>query len=108
MKRNWIFFLLINLAFVIPMSAQVTTPPKGKKLDAQQKEQVQIDEQLATQYFREQEYEKARDLYEKLYEKGYREVSWVTDALSNYMPFLPTIQNSISTFSSYFKGACIF
>ena len=69
MKRNWIFFLLINLAFVIPMSAQVTTPPKGKKLDAQQKEQVQIDEQLATQYFREQEYEKARDLYEKLYEK---------------------------------------
>ena len=33
-----------------------------------------------------------------LYEKGYREVSWVTDALSNYMPFLPTIQNSISTY----------
>lgn len=33
-----------------------------------------------------------------LYEDGYREVSWVTDALSNYMPFLPTIQESIDTY----------
>ena len=33
-----------------------------------------------------------------LYEEGYREVSWVTDALSSYMPFLPTIQKSIDTY----------
>lgn len=33
-----------------------------------------------------------------LYEDGYREVSWVTDALSTYMPFLPTIQESIDTY----------
>ena len=69
MKRHWIIFLLINLAFVIPMSAQINVPPNGKKLNAQQKEQIQIDDQLASQYFREQEYDKARDLYEKIYQK---------------------------------------
>ena len=36
-----------------------------------------------------------------LYEDGYREVSWITDALSSYMPFLPTIQNSIT---KYYPG----
>ena len=69
MKKHWIFFLLINLAFVVHTMAQITTPPKGKKKDAQQNEQIQIDEQLASQYFREQDYEKACDLYEKLYGK---------------------------------------
>ncbi len=33
-----------------------------------------------------------------LYENGYRETSWVTNSLSSYMPFLPTIQNSIDTY----------
>ena len=69
MKKHWFFVLLINLTFVAHTMAQITTPPKGKKLDAQQKEQIQIDDQLASQYFREQEYEKARDLYEKIYQK---------------------------------------
>ena len=69
MKRRWIFFLLIHLAFIVQMNAQVTVPPKGKKVDAKQKEQIQIDDQLASQYFREQDYEKARDLYESIYEK---------------------------------------
>jgi tetratricopeptide (TPR) repeat protein len=69
MKRLWIFFLLISFAFIIPMRAQVTVPPKGKKVDAQQKEQIQIDEKLASQYYREQDYEKARDMYKKIYEK---------------------------------------
>ena len=36
-----------------------------------------------------------------LYEDGYREVSWVTDALSQYMPFIPTIQASID---KYYPG----
>ncbi|MBQ4465579.1 MAG: glycoside hydrolase family 44 protein, partial [Oscillospiraceae bacterium] len=36
-----------------------------------------------------------------LYEDGYREVSWVTDALSQYMPFIPTIQKSID---KYYPG----
>ena len=69
MKKRWIFFLFISFAFVAQTMAQISTPPKGKKLDAQQKEQVQIDEQLASQYYREQDYEKARDLYEKIYAK---------------------------------------
>ena len=69
MKRHWIFILLINLAFVVPMNAQINVPPKGKKVDAKQKDQIQIDEQLASQFYREQDYEKAGELYEKLYQK---------------------------------------
>ena len=70
MKHRWILVFLINVAFVLSVSGQVDMPPKGKKLDARQKEQIQIDDQLATQYYREQDYEKARDLYAKLYEKS--------------------------------------
>lgn len=36
-----------------------------------------------------------------LYEDGFREKSWLTDTLSQYMPFLPTIQNSID---KYYPG----
>ena len=70
MKKHWFFFLLMNLIFIIQMSAQITVPPKGKKVEAKQKEQIQIDEQLASQYYRDQDYEKARDLYGKIYEKS--------------------------------------
>ena len=69
MKRHWIFFLLLTLAFIVPMNAQISVPPKGKKVDAKQKDQIQIDEQLAAQLFREQDYEKSVELYEKLYER---------------------------------------
>ena len=69
MRQHWFFIILIIMALVLPTSAQVTTPPKGKSFDAQQKEQIQIDDQLASQYFREQDYEKARDLYANLYQK---------------------------------------
>jgi len=70
MKIHRFFSLLVVLAFMSQLNAQnITITPKNKKLDAQQKEQIAIDEQLASQYFREQEYEKARDLYEKIYEK---------------------------------------
>ena len=61
--------MLMNLAFIVQMNAQVTVPPKGKKVDAKQKEQIQIDEQLASQYYREQDYEQDRDLYKKIFEK---------------------------------------
>ena len=40
-------------------------------MDAQQKEQIQIDEQLASQSYRDQDYEKARDLYLQLFEKTF-------------------------------------
>lgn len=69
MNKRWIFFLIVNL-FLLHANAQITTPPRGKRIDAQQKEQIQIDEQLAGQYFREHDYEKARDLYRVLYEKA--------------------------------------
>ena len=69
MRSRWIIIFILNLALILPLRAQVTTPPKGRKVDAQQKEQIQIDDQLASQHFREHEYEEARALYASLYQK---------------------------------------
>lgn len=60
MSHRWFLIVLIQLAFLFPTSAQN---------NARQKEQYQIDEQLASQYYRDQDYENARDIYSKLYEK---------------------------------------
>ena len=67
MSPRWICLFLINIALVFQVSAQITTPPKGKRINEQQKEQIQIDDQLAGRYFREQDYEKAQEIYKKLY-----------------------------------------
>ncbi len=69
MKRIRIISLLFSIVFALQANAQIEKTPKGKRLDAQQKEQVQIDEQLANQFFRDQEYEQAKDLFWKLYDK---------------------------------------
>ena len=69
MNRRNLIALLICMVFFIQANAQIEKVPKGKRLDAQKKEQIQIDEQLASQYFRDQDYEKARDLYLKLFDK---------------------------------------
>ena len=70
MRLRQLFILLICAVFVLPTYGQIDMPPKGKKTDARQKEQYQIDEQLANQYYQEQDYEKARDLYRQLYKKS--------------------------------------
>ncbi len=69
MTRSFAILSFIFMGFVLQVNAQIDTAPKGKRMNAQLKEQVQIDEQLASQYYREQEYELARDLYKKLYDK---------------------------------------
>lgn len=67
MKPRWIHIILLFL-LALQVNAQVTTTPKGKKQKADPNwEQRQIDEQLAGQYFREQDYEEAQDIYKKLY-----------------------------------------
>ena len=67
MKLRWIHITVL-LLMALQVSAQITTPPKGKKQKADPNwEQRQIDEQLAGQYFRDQDYEKAREIYKKLY-----------------------------------------
>lgn len=59
-------FVLLLLA--LQANAQISTPPKGKKQKADPNwEQRQIDEQLAAQYYRDQDYEKAQEIYKKLY-----------------------------------------
>ena len=67
--RRRILYILLLLAITAPLCAQITTPTKGRKQNTQQREQIQIDEQLASQYYREQNYEDAFALYKKLYEK---------------------------------------
>ena len=69
MKLRWLFFFLINAAFLLQVSGQGGTTSQKEK-EARQKEQFQIDEQLASQYYRDQDFEKARDIYERLYEKS--------------------------------------
>ena len=67
MKPRWIHIIVL-LFLALQVDAQITTPPKGKKQKADPNwEQRQIDEQLAGQYFREQDYEKAQEIYKKLY-----------------------------------------
>ena len=67
MKPRWIHIIVL-LFLALQVNAQIITPPKGKKQKADPNwEQRQIDEQLAGQYFREQDYEKALDIYKKLY-----------------------------------------
>ena len=70
MNHRWVFLLLINMLFALQVSAQVDLPSREKKNKKQKDEQMLIDEQLASNYFRQQDYENARDLYKKLYEKS--------------------------------------
>ena len=67
MKLRW-FHIVVLLLLALQVDAQISTPPKGKKHKADPNwEQRQIDEQLANQYYREQDYEKAQEIYKKLY-----------------------------------------
>ena len=68
MRLRWLFIILINTAFLLQVSGQAVITPKKAK-EERQKEQYQIDEQLASQYFRDQDFEKARDIYKQLFEK---------------------------------------
>ena len=69
MRQRWFLIFFLSFAFILQVDAQISTPPKGKKVDAKQNDQIQIDDQLASQYFREHEFDKARDLYASLYQK---------------------------------------
>ena len=69
MNLRSIIVFLVSMTFLVQANAQIEKVPKGKRMNAQQKEQLQIDEQLASQYYRDQDYEQARDLYWSLYDK---------------------------------------
>jgi predicted Zn-dependent protease len=65
-----IFWLVLLLAFSCPLKAQIGRVSDDKKQRQNPKnEQWLIDEQLASQYLKNQEFEKAKDLYKQLYEK---------------------------------------
>ena len=69
MRQCWLFIFLFSFAFLFQANAQIDTPPKGKKIDVRQKDQIQIDDQLANQHYRNHEYDQARDIYASLYKK---------------------------------------
>ena len=63
-------WLLLFLTLVAPLKAQfVTTPDDKKQRQNPKNEQRLIDEQLANEYFRNHEYDKAKDLFKQLFEK---------------------------------------
>ena len=62
-----LLFLLFFTSWVTAQSLDRDSKKKQKL--SQQDEQRLIDEQLASQYFKEQDYQNARDLYQKLYKK---------------------------------------
>ena len=64
-----ILHILLLLAITSTLCAQISKPTKGRKQDPAQREQIQIDEQLAMQHYREQNYEEALALYKDLYGK---------------------------------------
>lgn len=69
MKRRFLIPFLFLLAFSPCVNAQhSSSAAEGKKMGLRD-EQRQLDEQLASQCFAQQEYDKAKDLYEKLYHK---------------------------------------
>ena len=64
------FWLFLLLAFATPMKAQIDRISDDKRQRQNPKnDQRAIDEQLANQYFREHEYEKAKEIYKRLFEK---------------------------------------
>ena len=63
-------FLFLCLAFAFPVCAQnVRSADEEKKKMELKDEQRMVDEQLASRSFANQEYEKAGELYERLYQK---------------------------------------
>jgi len=67
--RLRLLHILVLLLATLCVCGQDLTPKKEKK-KKQQDEQTMIDERLANQYYLEQNYEKAKELYKNLYEKS--------------------------------------
>ena len=61
--------LFLCLLFALQVNAQVSSAAEEKKKKESRNEQRQIDEQLASKCFANQEYDKAEELYKKLYQK---------------------------------------
>jgi len=64
MKR--VFIHIIILIFFIPVIAQAQVTP-AKQQQVKKAQQINTEERLASQYYRNKEYDKAAELYEKLY-----------------------------------------
>ena len=63
--------IAVLLAFAIPMQAQITRLPDEKRQKQNPKnDQWAIDEQLANQHLKNQEYDKAQAIYKQLYDKS--------------------------------------
>ena len=69
MTRFRFISLFLCLVFAVQVNAQVSSAAEEKKKKEPRNEQRQIDEQLASKCFANQEYDKALELYKKLYQQ---------------------------------------
>ena len=80
--KHWLLVILSLCLFVETANEQISSAKNEQQKPAkkeQQKpsaknEQRALDEQMASRFFQEQDYEKARDLYDKLY-RDYRQIN---------------------------------
>ena len=75
--KSRIFFITFLLTLAISANAQVSSSVKeqAKKKQSPKNEQRQIDDQMASQCFMNQEYDKAKEIYAKLY-KDYQQLNY--------------------------------
>ena len=76
MKKHALFISFL-FALVFSANAQVASSAKesAKKRQSPKNEQRQIDDQMASQFFMNQEYDKAKEIYAKLY-KDYQQINY--------------------------------
>ena len=62
-----LFFFLLILLSTSPLDAQVPLPPHNSRSNQSTQSLRQVDEQLARNFFNNEEYDKAADIYQQLY-----------------------------------------
>lgn len=62
-----LFFFLLILLSTSPLDAQVPLPPHNSRSNQSTQSQRQVNEQLARNFFNNEEYDKAADIYQQLY-----------------------------------------
>lgn len=75
--KNRFATILFFLFLAISANAQISSSAKesAKKRQSPKNEQRQIDDQMASQCFMNQDYEKAKEIYAKLY-KDYQQINY--------------------------------
>ena len=98
MKSRFFFILFFLFLIVVSANAQISSSAKeqAKKRQSPKNEQRQIDDQMASQCFMNQEYGKAKEIYAKLY-KDYQQINY----FNQYVECLIRSKSEQSNFARY-------